>query len=336
MWALDNQTPYGADRAWIRDKTGTHQWLVAVKATFDIGEQGRLRLSDEQPPPSREPQHRGDPATTSLRLDSDLLAAKPATDVILDAYAHAPRGKPRHTVEVSLRIAEVHKTLLVHGPRVYVQGAWGLTTSRPLPFTRLPVHYEWAYGGSDLTPADLRKRVIDARNPVGKGIRAVKSQLENQPAHLIEYPRGKFAEAGPAGFGPIASAWSPRRERAGTYDSRWEATKKPLLADNYSELAALSSPDDQRPRKPLRGGETILLTNMTPSGELKFDLPRIVLTFQTKFGHRPVEHRGTMVTVFVVPDELKLSVVWQSLLPVSVRDADYLDFTTIREKPYVG
>ena len=88
MWGLDDKTPYGADRAWIRDKTGAHQWLVAVKATFDVGEQGRLRLADEQPPPPREAQYRGDPATTSLRLDSELLAAKPATDVILDAYAH--------------------------------------------------------------------------------------------------------------------------------------------------------------------------------------------------------------------------------------------------------
>lgn len=335
MWALDNRTPYAADRAWIRDKMGAHHWLVAVKATFDIGEHGRLRLADQQPRPLRLPQYRGDPATTSLRLDSDLLAAKPATDVILDAYAHAPRGKPRTTVEVSLRVGEVHKTLLVHGPRVYRRGVWGLTTSSPVPFIRQPIHYEWAFGGSDVTPADMRKRVMDARNPVGKGIRVDKSQLEHQPAHLIEYPGGNFAAAGPAGFGPIASAWSPRRERAGTYDARWEATKKPFLADDYSDLAALSSPDDQRPSKPLRGGETVSMTNMTPSGELRVDLPRIFLTFQTRFGHRPVEHRGTMVTVFVAPDDLKLSVVWQSLLPVSVRDADYLDFTTIREKPYV-
>ena len=336
MWAVDNKTPYGADRAWIRDKSGAHQWLVAVKATFDIVEQGRLKLADEQPPPSRQPQYRGDPATTSLRVDSDLLAAKPSTDVILDAYAHAPQGKPRSTVEVSLHVAEVRKTLLVHGPRVYQQGAFGLTTTRPLPFTHHPIHYEWAYGGSDLTPADVRQRVMDARNPVGKGIRAVKSQLENQPAHMIEHPSGNFATAGPAGFGPIASAWSPRRERAGTYDARWEATKKPFLADDYSDFAALSSPDDQRPSKPLRGGETLLLTNMTPSGALRVDLPKIFLTFQTRFGHRPVEHRGKMVTVIVAPDDLRLSIVWQSTLPVSGRDADYLDYTTIREKPYVG
>jgi hypothetical protein len=45
MWAVDNKTPYGADRAWIRDKAGAHQWLVAVKATFDIGEQGPRALA---------------------------------------------------------------------------------------------------------------------------------------------------------------------------------------------------------------------------------------------------------------------------------------------------
>lgn len=79
MWSLDNRTPYAAGRNWVRDKTGAHHWLVAVKATFQVAPDGRLSLGDEQPPPLLAPIHRGDPGLSSLRADSDLLALKPGT-----------------------------------------------------------------------------------------------------------------------------------------------------------------------------------------------------------------------------------------------------------------
>src|SRR5882757_4991489 len=113
MWALRNRTPYAAERNWTRDKSGRHHWLVAVQATFDIGATGALRLADEQPPPVLEATYRGDPATSSLVRDSDLLAFKPLTDVVLDACAHAPKGRPAGTVPVSLRIGDLEKTVLV-------------------------------------------------------------------------------------------------------------------------------------------------------------------------------------------------------------------------------
>jgi hypothetical protein len=60
MWMLDNQTPYGAERNWIRDKNGAHLWIVAVKATFDIGPGGALKLADEQKPPLLAPEYFGE------------------------------------------------------------------------------------------------------------------------------------------------------------------------------------------------------------------------------------------------------------------------------------
>lgn len=335
MWALNNRTSYAAERNWTRDKQGVHHWLVAVKATFDIGPAGKLTLSDEQPPPLLAPEYRGDPATTSLRLDSDLLAVKPGTDVLLDARAHAPKGKPVPTVPVSLRIGDIEKTLLVHGTRVYYRGAMGLTTTSPLPFTTHPIHYEWAFGGTDTAHPDPRKHRIDVRNPVGKGFAVDPSRLEKQHAHAVEYPNGNPGKAGPAGFGPIGSFWSPRLERGGTYDARWEKSKKPLLPDDYDDTFALSCPEDQRPAKPLRGGETVTIVNMTPAGALRFELPKIFLTFGTRFGSRLEEHRAMLTTVFVDAEAMKLGMIWQSTLRVPTREVDYLDATAINEKPYL-
>src|SRR5882757_3376971 len=98
MWLLDNKTPYAAERNWTRDARGMYVWLVAVRATFDVAPNGKLTLADEQVPPALEPKYRGDPNTTGLLFDSDLLAVKPGTDVLLDACAHAPKGRPAATV----------------------------------------------------------------------------------------------------------------------------------------------------------------------------------------------------------------------------------------------
>jgi hypothetical protein len=336
MWALDNQTAYAAERNWTRDARGVHVWIVAVQATFDVAEDGRLTLADEQPPPPLAPEYRGDPASTSLRRDSELLAVKPGTDVLVDGLAHAPGGKPAPSVPVALRVGgAIDKRLLVHGTRAYYRGAFGLRASKPLPFTSRPIVYESAFGGADLSDPDPKRQRMDPRNPVGKGVAVRPEALVDTEAHAVEYLEGDPAKRGPAGFGPIAPSWSPRRELAGTYDERWESTKKPLLPDDYDERFGLSTPADQRPAKPLRGGELLELVHLTPGGLLRFALPKVYLVFTTRFGRRREEHRAALTTVFVEPERRRLSLVWQGCLRVKAPDVEHLDATTVREKEYL-
>lgn len=337
MWMLDNTTPYAAERNWTRDKHGAHHWIVAVKATFAIGVHGKLELADKQEPPALAPEHHGKPGESSLKYDSDLLAIKPGTDVIANASAHAPHGKPAPTVPVSLRVGPVHKSLLVHGVRVYYRGAaLGMTTTEPRPFATRPILYEDAFGGTDLSDPDPRRHRSDLRNPIGQGFVVDRSKLDYKPAHTIEYPRGDFTKVGPAGFGAIDSSWSPRLECAGTYDAAWEKSKKPLLPDDFDERFGLCAPLDQRPpQHHLFGGEVVELVNLTPDGRLIFELPKIYLTFTTFFGRRRQEHRSRMSAVILEPDEARVMLVWQTTLRVGPRDIDYLDRTRIAEKPYV-
>jgi hypothetical protein len=335
MWTLDNETPYAAERNWTRDKRGVHLWLVAVRATYEIKTDGTLKFVDEQPPPELEPQYRGEPGKTSLRVDSDLIAAKPSTDVVLDAYAHAPGGRSTPRVSVSLRVATIDKTLSVCGPREYYRGVMGLGTTAPSAFITQPIHYEWAFGGIDARSADPSKQRMDARNPVGRGLGVDVGGLEHQPAHFIEYPSGNPAKTGPAGFGPIDRSWSPRRELSGTYDDDWMKSKRPLLPDDYDDRFALSAPVDQRPASFLRGGEKVTLVNMTPEGKLEIELPKLFFAFTTRFGKREQEHRGHLATVFIETEKRRLSMVWQTTLPVAARQVEQLDETTITEKRYL-
>lgn len=328
MWTLSNRTPYAVERNWVRDRTGAHRWIVAVKASFDLSPKGALTLSEEQPPPALAPVHFGAPGLSSLRFDADLGLKKPGTDVVVNAHAHAPGGKAAPSVPVALTVGARRKVLLVHGDRIYVPGG---STSAARPFVTRPIRYEFAFGGTDLTAPDAKNHVLDLRNPVGRGVAYPAKKLAEKLAHVIEYPTGEPRTQGPAGYGAIDSWWEPRRRYAGTYDERWERDKKPFLPDDYDERFALSAPPDQCTQEYLRGGERVELVHMTPEGRLSFALPKLGFAFETMFSRRKEEHRADLVSVILEPEEHKVMMVWQTDLQVASRDCDYLDQTVIRE-----
>ena len=335
MWALENRTSYAAERTWVRDKTGVHHWVIAVKATFALGASGSVRLADEQRPPLLEPEYTGEPGASSLRYEADLGPMKPTTDVLVLASAYAPGGRPAETVPVCLRVDTLEKALLVHGERVYFRGLTGVEAYRPEPFVRRPIVYEVAYGGTDTRDADPQRHGLDRRNPVGRGFAMRSDTRVGTPAPSVEYPGLDAAKAGPAGFGPLASYWSPRLERGGTYDARWEQTKKPLLPDDYDERFVLCAPADQQSARHLYGGERVELVNMTPDGYLRLDLPRLYFHFTTAVAGRREEHRSRLVTVLVEPDDARLTLVWQTSLRVAAKDVEHLEGTLVTEKPYL-
>lgn len=332
MWMLDNQTPFVADRTWVRDKEGAHQWIVVVKATYDIGRAGALLLADEPVAPLHSAEYHGRPGESSVRYDTDLVAMKPATDVYLNATAYAPRGRPQQEVEVSIRIGGLRKSLRVCGPRVWRRNLLGaVVPSSPRAFTTMPIRYECAYGGSDTSDPDPRRQRIDLRNPVGTGVALDSGTLIGTPAPSVDVAGGSRAGRGPAGFGAIANFWSPRRELAGTYDDRWAARRKPLLPDDYDPRWLLCAPVDQQSSTYLRGGEPVELVNLTPEGVTRFSIPEVSLRFETHFGSTRREHEARLVSVIVDSEGPRLILVWQTSLRCG-QDADYLDKTSIRYK----
>lgn len=332
MWALTNKTAYAAERNWVRDKSGMHHWVVAVRATFDVSPEGRIQLADVQPPPALAPCYRGEPGLSSLRWDSDLLYVKTITDVVADITAHAPKGKQCRAVDVSIRVGPIRKKLLVHGPRTYSKYGGRVVPGPSQPFDVANIVYEAAYGGWDTTSEDSREHRMCMENPIGRGFALRSDALVGRPAPTIEY-RGKGSDSvSPAGFGPVDTTWTPRRERAGTYDEAWARRKKPLLPDDYDDLYASCAPADQQVHTMLRGGEPVELLGLTDEGVLRFTLPSVRLDFSTRFGRKRVAHEGALATVLLLSDR-RFSLIWQTSLSVASRDGDYLDETVISEKP---
>jgi len=336
MLALNNRTPFAAERTFVRDKSGADLWVVAVKATYSIQEDGSLILADEQLPPCLAPVYWGDPGISSIRYEGDLTLPKPATDVLVNGSAHAPHGRVVSELAVRLRIGNIDKTLRVQGPRFYRETAWGVRADAPQPFATLPIRYELAYGGTDLSAPDPARHRADMRNPIGAGFAVEDSALIGRPALSITYPDGDPAKAGPAGFGAIASYWSPRLEKGGTYDDAWAANQRPLLPSDWDDTCLLCAPPDQRVGGYLRGDETIELTHLSPQADLRLQLPRTVLGFNTHFGSTIQSHRGRLVTVVVEPDDGRVLLVWQTALRVPLRMIDHLDQTDIFVKRLVS
>ena len=319
MWALDNRTPFAADRAWVRDRNGAEVWLVAVKGTFDICADGTTRISDKQVEVVLAPKYSGEPAKSSLLYETDLPRLKVTTDIVLNGHAYAPGGQPASIVEVGFGVGDVAKILCVTGDRFWGNGLLGPRLAEPLPFVKMPIVYERTYGGADLKSESEKQHTWDERNPIGTGWARVKKNLIGQRAPNIEDPEARIGQWGgkprPAGFGAIPSHWVPRVKLAGTCDAKWEAERAPLLPKDFDDRFYQCAPPDQRSPQFLKGGEKVALKNLTPNGVLAFTLPRIFLGFETDFGSEKVTHRPSLHTVILEPDVPRVMMVWHTSLP---------------------
>lgn len=339
MWALNNQTPFAAERSWVRDKNGAEVWLVVVKGTFDILPNGETVPAEQQEEVVIAPEFSGDPQSSSLLNDTDLPHKKLATDVLIQGHAFAPEGKPVTQLSVGLKVANIQKILQITGDRYWQKGIGGISMSEPQPFVKMPLTYERAFGGMDLTDEDETKHDWDVRNPAGCGFSIEAEHLIGKLAPNIEKPDEIMSHwkqrPEPAGFGSIAGHWSPRVKLAGTYDENWEKTRQPLLAEDFEEQYYQCAQQDQQVPGFLKGGELVHVINMTQNGKLQFKLPRIFLGFTTNYfdGTKEV-HRAELHTVILKPDLQKVIMVWHTHLPCHYKVLK-LNNTTIRLKKAV-
>jgi hypothetical protein len=188
----------------------------------------------------------------------------------------------------------------------------------------MPLVYERAFGGRD-TKSDQPERDWEWRNPVGCGFAASAAHSEGLALPNIEDPRhliGSWSDRPPpAGFGALACHWQPRASFAGTYGDEWRRNRQPLLPDDFDERFFQCAPVEQQAPTHLHGGEPVVLLNLTPGGELRFNLPKLYFGFETRFyDHaREIHKHRKLHTVIIEPDLSRVSMVWHSPLPCPFR-----------------
>ena len=319
MWELSNRTRFAAERTFARDRDGAEVLLVVVKATFAIGASGELRIADEQVPVELTPRHIGDPTRSSLLHDSDFALRRQLTDVLLTGHARARDDRPAIAVEAGIRIGAWQKRVWVVGDRHWDRGLAGPVLSDPEPFTTMPLIYERAFGGVDVS-GDASSEKGPERcedNPVGVGFARSAENLERRAVPNLEDPddllRSPLQTPRPMAFGPIPREWSRRRALGGTFDERWKRERRPLVPDDFDDAFWQSAPPDQRTT--LRGGEQVELTGVSRHGHLRFALPRLELAFRSTIKGKAVEHESSLHTVIFEPDHDRVVLVHASAFP---------------------
>lgn len=385
---LRNLTPFGALCFRALDPAGRERRVVVMRVCYELRPRPQqagwfdARVLDEEAPELElADRYTGAEGSSSLVCESDLVPCKPRCDVLVGGSAHAPDGRAatRWSARVRLTCAGdtraggaqgeqgrrvlLDKTLVVHGPRVFLRvwgGGWEL--QQALATTAVPLSYERAFGGASLVTAPggdgapLLNEVC-YQNPIGCGWRDTREMKlrestgqplpETIPAPQLEYPddpiRGLHLarqRTGPltpremaevvagephrtAGFGPTGKAWSPRLQRAGTYDDAWKNERWPRLPDDFDVGFWNGAPADQQCDYPPPDARIEML-NLLDTAAAKGGVAIVELP-----GHRPFVlvrmNNGVMLPLPMVTDTVhidtelhRVALVHRVSLPVSV------------------
>lgn len=287
--------------------------LVVVSATFQHdGSRGGLSLAAEQAPLELADLHYGPPHIASVRRESDTALEKPFVDVLINGCAYAPHGRLTPSTTVKVAVGDIRKELLVSGDRTWRKGSFGSAASSPEPFSSMPLVYERAFGGLDTRPDNPKKHAAEARNLSGVGFRGmpsydpkIRTELPNIE-YLNDRQRTRSDKPQPAGLGVVSRAWQPRIAFAGTYDDAWLAQQWPLLPMDFDPRHyQAASLDQQSPT--LRGGEPVVLQNLTPEGMWKFRLPTFRLPARLFFDDRMEDLPLRFDTLLIEPDKKQIT-----------------------------
>lgn len=282
---------------------------VAVKAEFLLKHDEAAVLLPEPPQCSGDVYSDDEGGQVALIYPSDFAPFKPKADILLAGIAHAPSGGVVSQIEVGLRVGACRKTLSVSGDRFWESPL--LFWSKPSPparFNSMPVVYQRAFGGAKFK-----------RNPVGLGFGQERLPNIESPDQPV---RGRSDRPSPAGFGPIAPNWEPRRSKVGSYKGKWLKERWPWFPDDFDWSHYNAAPDDQQVQGYLRGDEELEFQNLNPKHPIyRSRLPalRARVFVQIELPGTSPEFREVKLnldTLWADPEGEKLILVWRGLTPV--------------------
>ncbi|MGL1933389.1 MAG: DUF2169 domain-containing protein [Fibrobacterales bacterium] len=323
---------------------GTPILSVLGKETFNFEHGLIAQIDKESPIPFHDSdEYYGDnPITDPIKHESDLVAFKPATDVLFKGKAIAPNGKRAKYFDLAVGIGNFIKQIRVFGNRKVNKTPFGFEFTEPELFDEMPIHSGLAYGGID-DKSDEGVQYTYQKNPAGKGF-VVKEKADSlhdlelpnledpynllTPEKLIlkDYNNWKKAPD-PVGLGPVAKNSYPRYLHAGLPMEQHianEAARKEQLA-NGADPQSLGDPTplinplfynsaQTGMRLPyLKGDETIRMMYMDaehPKFECK--LPGITMKAWLNVGTGLQIMDTVIQTVEIHKETNQLTLVWRA------------------------
>lgn len=328
MSELDNLTDFAAAILPSMSRDGRLLTLVVASARFLLprpgaddeprlaADQGEVRLAD---------QYDGDPAAPLLLYEGQSAYTRPGTDLYMHGHAWAPAGQPAVRGTVELRVGRCRKRALVFGDRVWSRTATGVVPSRPAAFESVPLSYRRCFGGAHERPSGAVAEAAEY-NPVGVGLHDGERHAVDRPLPNFEDPdallRRPADRPRPAGFGPVARHWRPRRGFAGTYDAAWLERRVPLWPDDLDERFFSAAAPGLLAVPHLVGGEPVQILGMSPEGAHEFALPRVHLRVRFETDDRTIRESMVLDAIHFEPDSSIFTMYWRASVaadPLTVR-----------------
>jgi hypothetical protein len=297
--------------------------VVVVKGTFDFPKDGgEATLAEEQVPFVYADTFTGKPGFSAPVDECDFAFRKPRCDVLLNGSAYAPDGKPTTRVTVGLKVGPMRKVFDVVGERVWSATPTRIAPEPPRPFARMPITYDRAFGGLDDIAPDKSRHSAYMPNPVGSGyhkqldiayVDGTRVPNTEERKNPVTRPDAAYR---PMSFGPVGRGWHPRLGFAGTYDQNWLDNVFPFLPADFKDDYYQPAPADQQIPYP-KGGEEVMLVNLTPEGRAGFRLPVVDLpiVFVPTKGERE-ERQPVIDAVLIEPDQRRLILIWRASRPL--------------------
>jgi hypothetical protein len=321
---FENHTHYPAGWTLGFEPDGRELLIIVVKATFTIPDNGEMpQLAEEQVPLVEADQFTGEPGYSATLCETDYAHRKTFCDVLLNGSAYAPGGRPSKQVTVSMQVGSMKKVLNVIGHRKWDRILMQDTPSLPLPFVKKAISYDCAFGGVDIDQNDESRAKTYLLNPVGVGFYPISSgkELEGKPLPNTEEVgrpvlSAKTGSFQPMAFGPVGRNFVSRSKYAGTYDQNWLDNHAPFWPDDFDYRYFQAAPQEQQISYP-KGGEPVLLKNLTPLGTCRFRLPKLEIpVFVNPYRDNAKQLAPVIDTVFFEPDHGRFTMTWRVALPL--------------------
>jgi hypothetical protein len=306
------------------EKPDARVGCLTAKATFEVGADRTLRLDTDSPV-----ELLGEDTETTLGvMPSDLpIRRGPQFEVWMLGAAYAQGGAPTSEMVVTLSVANRSASLRVVGDRQWWAGPNGPVLSPPAPFSRMPLTWERAFGGSAEVWLDERSttQVAHPMNPRGRGFDPTRDvQALGRVVYAAPgYPRTDYVRLAPnledpshpirvPTDAPEPLCFAPPPMDCGIASRRMaEVFQLPEEQRPYlSEVAGLRAlPAWVFDAAPL--GHPATLTGCRPDGDFAFVIPGTVPVMDYVLGDRTGSRPLVPQSMMILPEERRFYIVYR-------------------------
>jgi hypothetical protein len=313
---LINNTPYPA----LMFKTGldNNQFAmsVAVRITYDIAEDGKAAISQNQDWKLSRQLWQSDYGP----IESDDVFRRGGVDIIILGSAKAPNNIPVHSMEVSVKYN--NKTInkvVVFGDRFWIKSFLGMEISTPKPFTEMPITLANAYGGQ----ADWDGvKIPFGNNPAGKGYHYAKEDYVGKALPNVENPdkliRKYTDQPDPVGVACLPQLCEIHMRNNVLFDKEGQIEK---LDPKFFNAAFPSMIVDK-----IKDGDRIVVTGMSVKPFL-LKIPVQKIFMKTSLGEREILKEMYIEQIGIIPDKKQAFITYRcpinyTLVPLEIRTCE--------------